>query len=265
MKQLIGILLAMVFCLWPIQATYYYASGATSTLNNGLVAYWKLDEASGARADSNSTNTLTDNNTVTSDTGKISNAGKFAALNSELLSIADNTNFFFTSAFSFSCWVYSDDVSIQRSIAGKWTFQTDGGWQFGTDFTTSTNMQIVLATVPDDNGGGCWMTYASGIVDAATWYHFVIVFDGTLSGDANRLKLYKNGSSMTQSVFAGAVPSTLLNDTADFNLGKWGGSLNQYFNGRIDEVGLWNRALTSAEVTELYNATAGKTCCPFAP
>src|SRR5690348_11404000 len=59
-------------------------------LTDSLVGYWKLDEASGSRADSAGANTLTDNNTVAGLAGLISNAGDFERDNSESLSIADN-------------------------------------------------------------------------------------------------------------------------------------------------------------------------------
>lgn len=62
-----------------------------TNLAASVAAYWKLDEASSTRADSEGTITLTDNNTVTSDTGKVYDlAAKFTAANSESLSTTDS-------------------------------------------------------------------------------------------------------------------------------------------------------------------------------
>jgi len=60
---------------------------AASTLLNDLVSWWSLDEASGSRADSHGSNTLTDSNTVTQATGKVSTAGQFTKVNSEHLTV----------------------------------------------------------------------------------------------------------------------------------------------------------------------------------
>ena len=64
----------------------------TCTLPTNLIAYWKLDEASGTRNDSKGANHLTDNNTVTQAVGKVGNAAQFTLANSEYLSIADNAD-----------------------------------------------------------------------------------------------------------------------------------------------------------------------------
>ena len=65
------------------------AAAAPSGDNPGtanLVGDWSMDETSGTRADSHGTNNLTDNNTVGSTTGVISNAASFVSANSEYLS-----------------------------------------------------------------------------------------------------------------------------------------------------------------------------------
>jgi hypothetical protein len=123
-------------------------------------------------------------------------------------------------------------------------------------------MEVYIATSAADDGSGCQMRFG-GALSVSAWHHIVVIFDGSQTGDANRLKMYADGSQLTLSVAAGAVPAALQADGADFNLGKFGGGLTFYMNGRIDEVGIWSKALTSGEVAELYNAGAGKTCCPF--
>lgn len=238
-------------------------SPSGSTLNNGLVSHWKLGEASGTRNDSSGTNHLTDNNTVASATGKIGNAAQIVSAGAEWLSVADNATFGFTNAFSLSTWIYRDSITANQTIAGKWTFQTDGGWALQTGDTSAPDLTVIIATSATDDGTGCFMRFNDADQSVSTWYHLVMIYNGGLSGDANRLKLYQNNVALTLSVVAGAVPASLVADTADFNLGKFGGSLTRYFNGRIDETTLWNRAVTSTEVAELYNSGTGKTCCPF--
>lgn len=239
-----------------------YRFGASPLLTN-LISYWKLDEASGTRNDSHGTNHLTDNNTVTQAVGKIGNCAQFTAANSEFLSIADNASFDLSGAMSASFWVYRDTVGLDETYVGKWTYDTDGEFVFQSGSTDMNKMRIFLATSAGDPGSGCNMEFASFATVASTWYHLAVVFDGSLSGNANRLKVYQNGSALTLSVVAGAVPATLRNGTAPFHLGKFGGALTRYHNGRLDEVGLWSRALTSGEVAQLYNSGNGVTYPAF--
>ena len=72
----------------------------------GLVSYWKMDETSGSRVDSVGANTLTDNNTVPSQVGVISNASQYVAANSEYLSKASfNWATSIGNSFTIAGWV----------------------------------------------------------------------------------------------------------------------------------------------------------------
>jgi hypothetical protein len=88
-----------------------------STLSTGITSYWKLDEASGTRADSASSNNLTDVNSVGQATGKIGSAGQFTISGSKYLSIADNASLSTGSTdFTVSVWVYIDAKGGNASL-----------------------------------------------------------------------------------------------------------------------------------------------------
>lgn len=228
------------------------------SLLDNLVSWWKLDEASGQRNDSHGTNHLTDVNTVTQIAGKVGNAAQFTAGNSENLTVADNASFAFTTAFSLCFWIRMPTLATNHCFAGKWTFQTDGGWAIQSGNTASTSITAYIATSAADASTGCRMGYNNVLV-ADTWHHVAMVYDGTLTGNANRLKVYVDGVSKAQTVVLGAVPASLQSDGAALNFGRWGGALTRYLTGYMDEVGLWSRALTSAEVTFLHNSGNGVT------
>ena len=86
-------------------------------------------------------------------------------------------------------------------------------------------------------------------ISANTWYNAVFVREG--NSTTNGYKTYLNG------VFKGQA-----------NTGTWSSSDNvwlagrdaqpQYYNGRISNAKIYNRALTSAEVTQNYNAIKGR-------
>lgn len=229
---------------------------AASTLYGQLVSHWKFDETSGTREDSHGTNDLTDNNTVTSTTGVRTNAALAASANSEWLSVADNATLDFSTAFSLSVWINQTTLGVSRAIVGKWDYQTQGSWMLQTDDTNSDELIIYVATSLIDAGVTFGLTTDANLV-TGTWYHLVLIYDGTLSGNANRLKLYINGVQKTLS-FTGTIPASLQNSSADLKFGKFGGSLTRYFNGAFDEASIASRAWTAAEVAELYQSGAGQ-------
>jgi hypothetical protein len=76
------------------------------------------------------------------------------------------------------------------------------------------------------------------------WYFFVVVYDF----DNNTASFYVNG------VLINSKASTLYKSTNPIlNIGR-NTNIGSYFNGKIDDIGIWNRALTQQEVTNLYNA-----------
>lgn len=217
-----------------------------SPWTQGLVAYWKLDEASGVAVDAWGVNHLTDNNTVTSGAGQVGTARQFTAANLEYLSVADNPNLDATTQFSLMGWAYAD-TTAQRCMVSKWAYATDGCFAFqilnsGANFFWKT----FLATSATDDGTGCSATDDSAFYSIATWYHLALIYDGVLTGNSNRLKLYVNGVQKTLT-FAGTVPASLQNSGAALEFSRFQG-LSRYWDGRLDEWGFWSRALTAAEV-----------------
>ncbi|TAE61496.1 MAG: choice-of-anchor D domain-containing protein, partial [Bacteroidetes bacterium] len=87
-----------------------------------------------------------------------------------------------------------------------------------------------------------------------TWVHVAMVFDGTLTGDANRLKLYVNGVQQTSLVSSGTgiVPTTTSNHTNPLYIGSRGGT-QDFFRGTIDDARVWNVARTQAEISANLN------------
>ena len=84
------------------------------------------------------------------------------------------------------------------------------------------------------------------------WYHLALVFDGTQA--TNNLRMYINGSPDsfgTISLTGSAVPR---NSASALRIGASGTSDIVGYNGMIDEVRIYNRALSLAEIQDLYSA-----------
>lgn len=93
-----------------------------------------------------------------------------------------------------------------------------------------------------------WGRYAS-IATGPLVSHFV--FDGTLTGDANRLKVYEGNVLQTLTFGGGAVPATI-SGTGVLTIGANDNVPNFGWNGRLYELIVYQRALTAAEQLIVY-------------
>jgi hypothetical protein len=84
------------------------------------------------------------------------------------------------------------------------------------------------------------------------WHHLVMVFDGTLSGDENRLKGYIDGEQVTIDFYSPGVAATTETMTNHFLIGFTNDEITNA-KGSVDEVRIYNRALESSEIQRLYN------------
>jgi hypothetical protein len=215
-------------------------------LTDSLISYWKLDEASGDRADSHGANTLTDNNTVGSTTGKINSAADFASASSEYLSHVDNSDLSTGDIdFTIAAWVYLADLSTFRIIVSK-DDEASGSREYFLEFNGST-FAFNLFKATDSQITATWSSTPS----ATTWYYVV----GWHDAAANEMYIQVNNGTPDGIATGGSLQAS---GNAQFMIGarEYSG-FPSYWNGRIDEVGFWKRVLTSGERTDLYNSGSG--------
>lgn len=210
-------------------------SVTTTTLLTGLTSYWKMDEVANARNDSCGTRHLGPVGTVSAVAGKIGNAAGFSSGSHYL--VVGGTPIAASSVRSLSLWVYPTSVAGQQSFCEVGNSNADG-----------TPLFILLHQ--RGGGSGPFAIYHAGgyrdgttVASANTWYHVVYMYTGT------NAQLWINGSQELNSV---------LGDSGN-TAGLFFGNTFSVYNGRIDEVGLWSRALTSTEIAQLYNGGNGVT------
>jgi hypothetical protein len=214
--------------------------GPADTVNDSfLQAYWRLDEASGTRADTKGSNNLTDSGATGNTSGVISNAANFAG--STALYCLDNASLSIGSTdWSFSVWFKLTNISGVNGIAGKGQGLEWALWVNGTTLNYT-----------HANGGGANGNIAWGTAVAAnTLYHVIIDYDNT-----NLIKtMTVNGGTPVTGVFNIQASDS----TSAFVIGS-GTSTASSWNviGFIDEVLFTKRLLTSTEKSALYNSGAG--------
>jgi hypothetical protein len=102
--------------------------------------------------------------------------------------------------------------------------------------------------------GNASNSYANISNTSTDWQYMTMVFDGTQTGNSNRLKCYINGSLLAVS-YSGTIPSTSGPSNSVFSIGNSQGIGGNFSDGNIATTQIYNRALSAAEVTQNYNAT----------
>ena len=223
-------------------------TGAASTLNNGLVAFWKLDEASGTRYDAVGSNHLTDVNTVGQADGKIGKAALFVAANDEYLSIADNADLSMGDIdFTVALWLYLDNKDDNRYPIGK---RSSTSFEYHLAFPVVTD-RLRFYVSSDGTIDGLSSVYADsfGSPPTTTWM-LVIMWH---SADDNKIYIRVNNGPIDSADHSGGV----WDGNAQFRLGTLELSV-EYLDGRMDAVGIWKRLLTADEQDELWDNGDGK-------
>ncbi len=222
-----------------------------STLLNGIVSYWKLDEASGNAIDATGNgNNLINNNVVAYSPAVINNGADGGVTNTNKdLSILSNLGIT-NGAISISLW-----VKLNTEItASYYAFiaKDDSATSVTYSILYSYNSGIrELWFLRRNNGVSDASIFNTITLGTTTFNHIVLTYDGTT------LLAYVNNVSVGSIVASGTGSSSTPNQTNLLSFSD-GSNAHQLFSPAVeDETGIWNRALTSTEVTELYNSGAG--------
>ena len=211
-------------------------SAASATIDNpSTVAYYKMADGSDETGSYNGTATNVDFNVE----GKYGFAGKFNGSNSYIdISTLD----FPTNNFSVSAWVYLNSTpgSTTYNMILTTAKQNSGGYFYFTFYGTQLQYYHVA--------GGT--SVIGGTVVAGQWNHVVLTQSST--GGA---KVYLNDSVVASntSLTANNTPNTTSGGVNTLGYYNTGSSVTGSLNGRMDQVRIFNKAISAAEVTTLYN------------
>ena len=222
-------------------------SATATPLKTNLVAYYKLEDAN----DSYGSNNLTNNNGVAFSAGKVNNASNFVKTSSQILKTSSPLSID-GGTCSFSVWFKL--ASFPGGVENDFTiFQQE-----------NTSSKTYIALMYENVGGAYYLRFyrnRTGIDGAVasyqvnltigTWYQAVCTYNGS-TGD---LFLYLNNVNVATAngTGNGAYP-----DRIGFGIGGVVAGIRN-FDGSVDELGVWTKVLSSAEIAELYNNGNGWT------
>lgn len=254
------------YCLSAVQGTSATGGGGSGepsscdpygALSQGLVGYWKMDEAPGASIanDSSGDNNngslvngaaiITASHTQSFPTDLSANFNNAANFNGESQYISVPYKSSLTpSRLTLSFWL----KTIEQTTASNWNGVLGGaggsGYSQGIrflDYNNRLGWQINFGDASPIFG------YATGTLPVGQWIHIALSYDG------QNVKIYRNGQ-----------PSTPVAETRPINWVTSGnltiGFAQFGFNGQLDDIRVYNRALTSSEVATLFNS--GNGCLP---
>jgi hypothetical protein len=212
---------------------------------NGLVAYWPFEEGAGSTTEDVSGNghVGTLNSATWSSDGKFGNAVAFDGVDDFVdvgtLSVGGT-------ALTLSAWFNADDFGVgdARLISKAVDHGVEDHWFMLS--TVTGNGMVLRARLK--TGGSVSDTYTptSGSFTANEWVHAVLVYDGST------VKLYKDGAEVGSWARSGTLD---INNAVAVYIGNNPGPNPKPFDGLMDDVRIYDRALSLAEVQTLYTAT----------
>lgn len=155
--------------------------------------------------------------------------------------IDNSKSFFGLNDYTVSCWFLYRSTSTVQSVVSHWQSGQVGRFSIIINYNRLTGavsaneLSIIY---------GAATGLGTGLQDMSTnrWYNIVV------SASASTLRLFVNGNQTSSATPTGSLPNTPI------QIGRLSSAISDYyFNGLIDDVRFYNRALTVGEILALYN------------
>jgi hypothetical protein len=214
---------------------------------NGLVGWWPF--CGNANDESGNGNNGTTKNGVALTVDRNGNANSAYSFDGvdDYISVPYNSSLDVTSV-SICGWINVSTLSANvQGLVSRWN-------QTGTP----CNAYCTSIDLTSKFTGACTqyvntVLFANNSITTNNWYHFTYVHDPSVGG-----KVYLNGALESSNSITGAICSSVSDLLIGAQNNTSSSSIWRYFHGSLDDIGIWNRALTPAEITNIYQS--GQPC-----
>lgn len=215
----------------------YAFNKSLSATATGLVAYYRMNEGSGATVANSCTNVSGINaaliNTPSWSASPVqfaANALAFDGLD-DYVSVPNSSSLNISSAITLEAWIYATKNLGIQNVTSKSNLVTNNGYIFPRTDDGWNNVIVYLFI------GSSWQTLSAAYPSLNAWHHLAATYDGAT------MKLYINGVLAASRAQTGAI----VTNSNTLTLGNQPGFLEQ-FGGKADEIRIWNVARTQAQI-----------------
>jgi len=234
MKKILGF--TAVFIL-----VFLVVSSAHADLNNGLIAYYPFSGDANDASGNGFNGTIVGSILSSDQFDNPNNTYQFNGTSDYIDTIPAHL---IPSSISFSAWVYPTRL-LENGMQIFGSIESASGGKDGINGSYGGNGNLIKFSCYQNNLlVGQTVTTLTTALPLNIWSHVVFILN-----DTNEASIYVDGDVVGSENFSTAC------DTHDRTLmiGKSVRSQNQSFEGKIDEVRIYDRALTTAEVQQIYN------------
>jgi hypothetical protein len=242
--------------LYPVYISNYGAypveissvTGSTDFITNGLITWYKFDEGSGVSLTDSSGNGNTSKMNGTWGTGKSNTAGKFNGT-TNFISSSNTIDLSATPSASVCFWLNTPSCAGTQMLC-----ELSENFNSYTDtfaiFFDSNVLNVDIRGFGSGDGYNA-KTYLTASTNA--WHHYAFVFDNTTTNQ-NKILAYLDGSTYNSASFPNSE-SVFNNNFGNHILYEMARNAGATLlcTGSMDGFRLYNRALSSSEVTSIYN------------
>jgi hypothetical protein len=208
-----------------------------NTQTAGLTAGYAFNETAGTTAADASghgiVGTLTNGPTWTP--GRYGNALTLDGVN-DYVNLGNPTALQVTGSLTLSGWINASAFPVDDgAVVSK---RTNGELGFQLDVTKDTGPRTIGFKLTNSAGANMFR-FGATTLQPNTWYHIAGVYDAATQS----LHVYLNGQ-LDDGVLQGTVTASQQNSTANVTIGRRAGATGYEFAGRLDDVRIYDRALT---------------------
>jgi cell division protein FtsB len=218
-------------------------------LNTGLVAYYPFNGNANDFSSNGYNGTVFGASLISDRNNNANSAYSFTKTSENYIALPLLTPINGATVASFSFWVKTNSVSNSGTIFGHWS-NNNGG--VGVNCGISIEQQSTTTGIGIYNYSGTGGIFTPSI-SVNKWHHVVINIDFSQSSNASKVITFIDNS--VQSLTFEQFNNSIGNATSTF-IGRRNsdfGTYGVYFDGAIDDFRIFNRNLTSSEISYLYN------------
>lgn len=185
----------------------------------------------------------------------------------DFIDCRDKPDYDFTTALSVAMWVRADTIEESETFISKYksSDSADREWYFPVAGIIGEIGE--LRVIFGNPANGTYVAYqrtVDRVFSTEVWHLIGFVYNGALAA-ADRCKIYMDGVEKASITADGVVPASLYNGIAKLAIGANDDGRVNFFDGDIDVTMIFNKALSDANWTFLWNEGNGREALAIVP